>query len=329
MSLPISIVIPVYKAEKYLSRCLESFLSQTFKDFEILLINDGSPDNSAVICEEYARKDARIRVIHKVNGGVSSARQCGIDHALGEYTIHADPDDWVESTMLEELYCRAVEDDADLVICDFVYENRKKTLYSSQEPSVLSSDIVLEELLSQRLHGSCCNKLIRSRCYKDNNICFPQNVNLWEDLWFICELLPYIKIISYISTAYYHYDMHSNENSMVRKISRRSVEYQISFCKHFSEKFFGNLPLKKALVGSITKTKELMFSSRKYSEDEVIDAFNEINQLYIQNKPKFRFMNHVPYCLFLVLNGRWQLARLIHFSLDCVARPTLKSLLRR
>ena len=329
MTLPISIVIPVYKAERYLSRCLDSFLSQTFKDFEILLINDGSPDNSAAICEEYARKDARIRVFHKANGGVSSARQYGIDNALGEYTIHADPDDWVAPTMLEDLYAKARIDNSDMVICDFVFENRNKTLYSSQAPSALSPGTVLEGLLSQSLHGSCCNKLIRSSCYKDNNICFPQNVNLWEDLWFNCELLPYIKVISYISTAYYHYDMHSNENSMVRKISRRSVESQILFCKYFSEKFSGNLSLEKALVGSITKTKELMFSSREYSEAEVIDAFDEINQLCIQNKPKFRLMNHVPYCLFLVLIGRWRLARVIHISLECVARPTLKKLFRR
>ena len=106
----ISIIVPVYKAENYIHRCIKSLLSQTFTDFEILLINDGSPDKSGEICDEYAKSDKRIRVFHKENGGVSSARQCGIDNARGEYTIHVDPDDWVDPRMLEELYLKAVEE---------------------------------------------------------------------------------------------------------------------------------------------------------------------------------------------------------------------------
>ena len=97
----VSIIVPVYKAEAYLHRCVESLLAQTFTDFEILLIDDGSPDRSGEICDEYAAKDPRVRVFHKENGGVSSARQCGMDHAEGEYTIHADLYDCVEPNMLE------------------------------------------------------------------------------------------------------------------------------------------------------------------------------------------------------------------------------------
>ena len=105
MMLPkVSVIVPIYKAEAYLNKCVDSLLVQTLKDFELLLIDDGSPDNSGEICDRYAQKDSRVRVFHKENGGVSSARQCGIDNAYGEYTIHTDPDDWVESTMLEELY---------------------------------------------------------------------------------------------------------------------------------------------------------------------------------------------------------------------------------
>ena len=115
----ISIIVPVYKAEAYLHRCVDSLLIQTFTDFEILLIDDGSPDRSGAICDVYAAKDQRVRVFHKENGGVSDARQFGVDHALGEYIIHADPDDWVDPTMLEELYRKACETDADIVIADF------------------------------------------------------------------------------------------------------------------------------------------------------------------------------------------------------------------
>ena len=115
----ISVIIPVYKAEKYLYRCVDSFLRQTFSDFEVLLIDDGSPDNSGKICDAYSVQDKRIKAFHKTNEGVSSARQYGLDHAEGEYVIHADPDDWVEPTMLEELYQNAVQNNADMVICDF------------------------------------------------------------------------------------------------------------------------------------------------------------------------------------------------------------------
>lgn len=131
MNMPkISIIVPVYKAEKYLNRCVDSILAQTFTDFELLLIDDGSPDKSGEICDEYARKDSRVRVIHKENGGVSSARQRGLDESIGEYTIHADPDDWVEPTMLEELYNKANKEDADMVICDFFYEYKTGSVIS-------------------------------------------------------------------------------------------------------------------------------------------------------------------------------------------------------
>ena len=105
----ISIIIPVYKAEGHLHRCVDSILAQSFTDFELLLVDDGSPDGSGKICDEYAAKDSRVKVLHKQNGGVSSARQTGIENATGEYTIHADPDDWIEPTMLEELYNKATE----------------------------------------------------------------------------------------------------------------------------------------------------------------------------------------------------------------------------
>ena len=118
----ISVIVPVYKAEKYLHRCVDSIIAQTFTDWELLLVDDGSPDKSGEICDGYSRHDGRIMVYHKNNGGVSTARQTGIDKAIGDYTIHVDPDDWIEPTMLEELYHKATDNNADMVICDFVFE---------------------------------------------------------------------------------------------------------------------------------------------------------------------------------------------------------------
>ena len=212
----ISVIVPVYKAEAYLHRCVDSLLAQTFTDFEILLVDDGSPDKSGEICDEYARKDIRVRVFHKENGGVSSARQCGMDHAQGEYTIHADPDDWVDPTMLEELYLKAKEEDADMVICDFYEERKNKTIYVRQQPSSLDHETVLCELF-QQLHGSCCNKLVKRACYREFGVKFPLELSYCEDLFVNTCLLSHKINVAYLPKAYYHYDQYTNGESLVRR----------------------------------------------------------------------------------------------------------------
>ena len=212
----VSIIVAVYKAENYLHRCVDSLLAQTFTDFEILLIDDGSPDRSGDICDEYARMDSRIRVFHKENGGVSSARQCGIDHAKGEYTIHADPDDWVEPTMLEELYKKAKEEDADMVICDYYVDFLKEKKYVIQQPQSLKAENVLAELF-QTLHGSLCNKLIKRICYNQYSAFFPNELNICEDFMVCVQFLKNPIKISYLQKAFYYYSQYGNENSITRK----------------------------------------------------------------------------------------------------------------
>ena len=225
MSQPkISIIIPVYKAEKYIHKCIDSLLKQTFKDYEIILIDDGSPDDSGKICDDYAKADKRIKVIHKINGGVSSARQCGIDNAQGVYTIHVDPDDWVEPTMLEELYHKAIEDNADMVICDFIkYYSPSKQEYIQQQPTRLEYCIVLHELFI-KLHGSLWNKLIKKDCYDNFNVKFPTKFNLYEDLYVCTCMLKHPIRISYVGKAFYHYDLSANINSLVKRIDYKTLQ---------------------------------------------------------------------------------------------------------
>ena len=220
----ISVIVPVYKAEAYLHRCVDSLLAQTFQDYEILLIDDGSPDRSGEICDEYARKDKRIRVFHKENGGVSSARQCGIDNARGEYTIHADPDDWVEPEMLEELYGKAKSEDADMVICDYYYDERDKTVYISQKPSTLDHETVLYEMF-QRLHGSSWNKLVRLHCFQQFSVKYPVELSYCEDLYVNACLLSHEIKVAYLPKAFYHYDQYTNPVSLVHR-SMEKILYQ-------------------------------------------------------------------------------------------------------
>lgn len=222
----ISVIVPVYNVEKYLPRCIESILAQSFTDFEVLLIDDGSKDRSGDICDKYAEIDKRIRVFHKENGGVSSARNIGIEYAIGEYSIHIDPDDWVETTMLEELYNKGKSLDADMVICDYYYNDEKGQKLCRQHPSGLNNLTVLKELFTH-LHGSCWNKLVKQSCYKEHHITFPQDINCCEDLIFNVRLLNYPINICYLSKAFYHYTHNSNSGSLSQVNLQRKDSYEL------------------------------------------------------------------------------------------------------
>ena len=270
----VSVIVPIYNAEKYLHRCVDSLLNQTFSDFEILLIDDGSPDNSGIISDEYAQKDTRVRVIHKKNGGVSSARQCGIDNALGEDVIHADPDDWVESRMLEDLYNKAIEEDADLVICDFFIDYADKMVYQKQRPMSTDHEGVLKELF-QHLHASCWNKLIRRACIQDTGICFDPELSFCEDLYYHSSLLMHDIAIAYLPKAYYHYDQAINGDSIVRKYKIETYEYDLMLYDKVVKLLvntsaydsaranMGYLLVLRAFFGNVFNSKE--FKSKFYS----------------------------------------------------------------
>lgn len=230
----ISVIVPVYKAEAYLHRCVDSLVAQTLKNIEILLINDGSPDQSGAICDEYAQRYPFIKVFHNKNQGVSATRQFGIDHASGIYSIHTDPDDWVEPTMLEDLYNKAQETNADMVIFDFIAEYKNKSKYCKQQPSDYAPNKVLKEMFTV-LHGSCVNKLIRHSCYKEYNVSFPIGFSCFEDLYTTVSLLRNNIKVAYIPKAYYHYDKSINTNSIIKHYTLKSCEEDLYMFKAFSE----------------------------------------------------------------------------------------------
>lgn len=229
----ISIISPVYNAEQYIVKCLDSVLSQTFKDWELILIDDGSLDKSGIICDEYAAKDSRIVVVHKANGGVSAARQTGLDTAMGEYVIHIDPDDWVDPTMLQELYEKAETEEADVVICDYYVTIGKENIRSIQKPSKLEAQIVLRELF-QQLHGSCWNKLIKRVYYNKFDIHFPEGLNYCEDLLTWIQMFQHDELkITYLPKAFYHYVQ--REKSITHAYTRDTFKVRQQY-QHLLEK---------------------------------------------------------------------------------------------
>lgn len=202
----ISIISPVYNVEKYICRCVDSIIAQTFTDWELILVDDGSPDTSGTICDQYASQDSRIRVIHKQNGGVSAARQTGLDASQGEYVIHADPDDWVEPTMLEELYAKAKAEDADMVICDYYTNSGDSQSYIRQLVSEDPYTTMRRILCGEGVLGALWNKLIKRFVFLENNIRFYPNINFCEDLLVCVQILKNCEIkIAYHNRALYHY----------------------------------------------------------------------------------------------------------------------------
>lgn len=210
----VSVIVPSYNAEKYLERCLNSVVAQTMPDFECIVVDDGSIDRTGDIAEEYAKKDSRFKVIHQPNGGVSVARQAGIDAANGVYTIQFDADDWVEANMLEELLYEAEATDADMVICDIEIITQTENTLLSQKPTSLDSKLVLGQIM-QELHCSLCNKLIKRECYKNYGIRFPSE-RLSEDQYVCLCLLSHPIKIAYTSKTVYYYDQTQNQNSLTK-----------------------------------------------------------------------------------------------------------------
>ncbi len=247
----VSIICPVYNAEKYLTRCLDSILAQTFQDWELLVVIDGSPDGSAAIAEEYAARDARICVIHQENQGVSAARQTGLEAASGDYVIHADPDDWVESGMLEALYEQAVAENADVVLCDFYVDTADgKVRACCQKPSELKASAVLRELFAG-LHGSCWNKLVRRSSFAEYAIRFPEGVNYCEDLLVCVQLFRHVAVkVAYVPKAFYHYVQHGTSITHRYTLAtyRTRLRYQELLEQYLPADAFGREIRKSRLV---------------------------------------------------------------------------------
>lgn len=180
----ISIIVPVYNVADYLPKCIESILAQTFTDFELILINDGSPDKSPQICDHYASLDSRVHVIHKKNGGVSEARNCGLDIARGKYIGFADSDDWLAPDMFELLYNLSEKHDADISICGHyvVTDDSTEPLYEYFEGEIVYSNVegVQKIVEDVEIQSYLWNKLFKRELFE--NLRFPVG-KIYEDLW--------------------------------------------------------------------------------------------------------------------------------------------------
>lgn len=252
----ISIIVPIYNTEKYLNRCIDSIINQTYKNLEIVLVDDGSTDKSGVICDDYAKSDSRIKVIHKENGGVSSARNVGIDNATGEYIMFVDADDELCLNAIEYIMELSKKNNADLIcfqmkeledIDDVNVNIFHKKIYS--DIYINSSNISngFFELYSNSNLFSPCNKLYKKSVVKNNNLKFDTKLSLLEDFEFNIRYMRVIESIYSVDEELYirHWMPQSIESK--GRFSFNQIPYieyiQNAFLKYLKEKNIEMQPL--------------------------------------------------------------------------------------
>ena len=210
----ISVIIPVYQVESYLKKCIDTVIEQTYQNIEIILIDDGSKDNCPQICEEYAQKDTRIKVIHKENEGLSEARNVGIENATGEYLFFVDSDDWVDTDILGHLYKIMLDTKSDIVECQYekAYQERTIAKQEKETVQVIEAKQALENLITESCgnHVVTWNKLYKKEIF--SGIRFPKG-KLHEDEFTTYKLLYQANCIAVTSLKLYYY--RQRENSII------------------------------------------------------------------------------------------------------------------
>lgn len=220
----VSIIVPVYKVENYLERCIKSLINQTLKDIEIILVDDGSPDRSGVICDKFKEIDNRIKVIHKNNGGLSDARNAGLEIASGEYIAFVDSDDWIDSDMMEVLYGLSKKYDADIAECSWreVYTDkiREETKNTGQIIEGNNIFALRSELQWKYFKALACNKLYKKHLF--DYIRFPKG-RLHEDEFTTYKLFYFSNKLVYIDISKYNYDK-TREESITASFKEKNLD---------------------------------------------------------------------------------------------------------
>ena len=250
----VSIIVPVYNVENYIERCLNSLVNQTFKDIEIITINDGSTDKSLELLNKYAKEDIRISVIDLGDEGVSYCRNLGIEKANGKYIMFVDSDDWIDSSMVEVMYKKAEENKLDLVMCSYIREfkdHSKEKIFNLPEEIIYKEDKVKNELLRKLVGpvkeelsnpemldalGTVWGKLYRADILKENKIKFVdlKEIGSAEDTLFNIFTFNYLKKLMFLNKPMYHY-WRDNLKSVTSQYNPKLKEQRKVFFKYISD----------------------------------------------------------------------------------------------
>ena len=250
----VSIIVPVYNVENYIERCLNSLVNQTFKDIEIITINDGSTDKSLELINKYVKEDIRVSVIDLGDEGVSYCRNLGIEKANGKYIMFVDSDDWIDSNMIEAMYKKAEENKLDLVMCSYIREfkdHSKEKIFNLPEEIIYKEDKVKNELLRKLVGpvkeelsnpemldalGTVWGKLYRTDIFKENKIKFVdlKEIGSAEDTLFNIFTFNYLKKVMFLNKPMYHY-WRDNPKSVTSQYNSKLKEQRKVFFKYISD----------------------------------------------------------------------------------------------
>jgi len=288
MKHPVSIIIPVYNTEKYIDRCIKSILIQTFTDFECILIDDCSTDNSFAICDYYTKKDTRFKIIrNKKNIGVSLSRKKGLLVSRGGYIQYIDSDDWLEKDMIEKMYQKAVSENYDMVVCDYYSVENDIFKIAKQDFSSFDKIDIIKKLLSIRIKSVLWNKMVKRELYLKAE--YPK-YNRSEDYVISIQNIYNSNKIGYINFPlyYYYYNSESLSNNIKTKINGR-IEENKNWC----------------ILINYLKDK---YESLKIFEPELSNHINEFKKVYLKDndlrkiKELFYLYPESKFILFLIKN---------------------------
>ena len=219
----ISVIIPIYNCERYLNNCIQSVVNQSYKQIEIILVDDGSTDNSGNICDEWKLKDDRVKVYHKNNGGVSSARNMGLDKAKGAYVIFIDADDYCHKELIEKLKNSLEDNNSDLSVCAFFYDygDRIVPSLSNDLPENMNRKVFFDNIIKPYYCGYPWNKMFRKKLI--GNLRFDETKIICEDFLFLCKYIINCNNISYLKENLYYYNMNNLQSATKVKANPKFI----------------------------------------------------------------------------------------------------------
>lgn len=287
----ISIIVPVYNSEKYIEKCINSLINQTYENLEIIIINDGSKDKSLEKIRKIAKMEQRIKVVSKENSGVSSTRNKGIELSNGKYIIFIDSDDYVEPNFVEVLHKNLIENDVDLVSCAYYLEtgNKLEPRYIKEKNNILnrnelySSTINFESGITQ----SPCNKIFKANIIKKNNLCFPISIKVGEDMLFNIEYISFCEKGFFVNDILYHYirdnlDSATNSNNFTDEDLIKSMKSYEIVIENFKNKGLDEVVLNSGKEQYINTYKGWMARAivQKYQNKELLNKYKTQSLIY-------------------------------------------------
>jgi len=282
----ISVIVPVYNAELYLKRCINSITTQTYQKLEIILINDGSTDNSLNICHELAQTDKRIKVINQKNRGVSYTRNQGINKATGEYLLFVDSDDFIDTNYINKMYQELKNNHYEIVIsgmtfCDEKENIIKKELYK-KENQELKLDNIIDDVINTLYFCSACKTIISKKLITNNNLQFNEELSYGEDFSFSYQLLKRASKIGYLSDTGYYYRQNSTSlthKTNIEKIKKYFSDNLVVFSQFDNSTLVANRVYTKLniTIRKIASIEKINYKKFKSLTLEMIDLYNSSN----------------------------------------------------